>query len=330
MYPDFQHNNSIRVTVLKPGINFAHIIGSHKKLISMKRTLLLLTLFIGGASLSSFAQDANEDSTGTPGDHFSLEGALDLFKQAQSPEEFEKLLNTESNHVNNLDLNGDGDIDYIKVINKKDGDAQVLVLQVPVNENENQDIAVIEIEKNGAESASIQIIGDEDIFGEEVVVEPKGEDEKTPGGPYWSHLDEQPAGVIVNVWLWPSVRFMYAPGYRLWVSPWRWHAYPAWWRPWRPVRWSVFHPYCVRYRPYYAYAPAVRLTYAHRVYSPIRTTSVVVRNRHAVAVNHYRVNRKTTTVVGPRGNRYQRTTTTVRGRNGHVVGRKTSVRRRRG
>ena len=51
-----------------------------------------------------------------PGDNFSLEGALELFKQAESPEHFEELLNKEDHQVNNLDLNEDGDIDYIRVI----------------------------------------------------------------------------------------------------------------------------------------------------------------------------------------------------------------------
>ena len=31
------------------------------------------------------------DSTGLPGDNFSLQGALEMFKKASSPEEFEKL-----------------------------------------------------------------------------------------------------------------------------------------------------------------------------------------------------------------------------------------------
>ena len=51
------------------------------------------------------------DSTGLPGDNFSLQGALQMFQNASSPEEFEKMINTEGNHVNNLDLNGDGEID---------------------------------------------------------------------------------------------------------------------------------------------------------------------------------------------------------------------------
>ena len=71
-------------------------------------------------SLSLSAQNAGPqtDSTGYPGDGFSLEAAVELFKKAQSPEEFEKLLNTEENTVNNLDLNQDGEIDYIRVIDK--------------------------------------------------------------------------------------------------------------------------------------------------------------------------------------------------------------------
>ncbi|MGC4035779.1 MAG: hypothetical protein QM764_07445 [Chitinophagaceae bacterium] len=121
------------------------------------------------------AQDI-PDSTGLPGDNFSLEGALAMFKKASSPEEFEKLINTENNGVNNLDLDGDGNIDYIKVIDKMDGDVHAFVLQVAVSENENQDIAVIELEKNGTSNAQLQIVGDEDIYGEQKIAEPSSDD----------------------------------------------------------------------------------------------------------------------------------------------------------
>src|SRR5258705_1849693 len=117
------------------------------------------------------------DSTGLPGDNFSLQGALQMFQKSSSIEEFEKLINAEDNHVNNLDLNEDGDIDYVRVIDKMDKDVHAFILQVAVSENENQDIAVIELEKTGAENAVIQIAGDEDIYGEQVIVEPDGGDE---------------------------------------------------------------------------------------------------------------------------------------------------------
>ncbi|MFN8338927.1 MAG: hypothetical protein U0T36_07885 [Saprospiraceae bacterium] len=51
----------------------------------------------------------------------SLEGALELFEEANSPEDFEKALNTADYHVNNLDLNDDGETDYIHVNGSNDG-----------------------------------------------------------------------------------------------------------------------------------------------------------------------------------------------------------------
>jgi hypothetical protein len=275
------------------------------------------------------------DSTGLPGDNFSLQGALQMFQQASSIEEFEKLLNTENNHINNLDLNGDGDIDYVKVIDKSDKDAHAFVLQVPVSENENQDIAVIELEKTGDANAVIQIIGDEDIYGEEVIVEPDsgdGNDEKKTkaSGPSYEEFffDEYP--VIVNVWLWPSVRFVYGPVYRPWVSPWRWRHYPTWWRPWRPLRWHAWHPFHRGYHRSFAVVHTHRVIHAHNVYKPFRTSSVSVRSRHSAAVGNYRVTKTRTSVTGPRGNTTTVKKTTVSGPRGNVRGQKTTVKRKRG
>src|ERR1700754_2125459 len=70
------------------------------------------------------------DSTGLPGDNFSLQGALAMFKKAGSPEEFEKLINAEDNGVNNLDLNEDGETDFVRVIDKADKEDHVFILQV--------------------------------------------------------------------------------------------------------------------------------------------------------------------------------------------------------
>ena len=60
-----------------------------------------------------------------PGDNFSLEGALELFKKSSSPEEFERLLNSSDSKVNNLDLNEDGFVDYIKVIDRNDAPTEL-------------------------------------------------------------------------------------------------------------------------------------------------------------------------------------------------------------
>ncbi|MBL7746509.1 MAG: hypothetical protein JNM19_03730 [Chitinophagaceae bacterium] len=306
----------------------------------MKTIKYLFSLAVGAALLTISAQAQNQsgvDSTGLPGDNFSLQGALQMFQNAASPEAFEQAINTEGNRVNNLDLDGDGDIDYVKVVSKMDKDVHAFILQVAISEKETQDIAVIELEKTGKETAVIQIIGDEDIYGEQVIVEPDGGGENARllhddhinnsnlSGPNASFDYEAPA-IVVNVWLWPSVRFIYAPGYRPWVSPWRWHYYPAYWKPWRPYSWQVWNPFRIHYHRPFVVVRTHRVIHAHRIYTPYRSTSVVVRNRHSASVNNYRVTRTRTTVTGPRGKTTTVKRTTVTGPRG---GKATKVKVRR-
>ncbi len=273
------------------------------------------------------------DSTGLPGDDFSLQGALQMFQDAATIEDFEKAINTEGNHVNNLDLNADGEIDYIRVIDKSEKDVHAFVLQVPVSETENQDIAVIELEKTGEANAIIQIIGDEDIYGEQVIVEPDGGGEEAfynfndskLSGPNAGY-DFTTPGIIVNVWLWPSVRFVYGPAYRPWVSPSRWRYYPGWWKPWKPLRWHAWHPFRAHYHRPFAVVRTHRVIHAHRVYTPFRTASVTVRTRHSAAVGKFRVTRTRTSITGPRGKTTTVKKTTVTGPGGRKA---TKVKARR-
>lgn len=302
----------------------------------MKRSMFLiplLALLLFSPVIISAQNQSGADSTGLPGDNFSLQGALQMFKDAATIEDFEKAINTEGNHVNNLDLNEDGETDYITVIEKSENDAHVFILRALVSENESQDVAVIELEKTGAETAVIQIVGDEDIYGEQIIAEPSGDE----GGAYIdftnnSNLSGPNAGfaedmpIVVNVWFWPSVRFVFTPGYRLWVPHWRWHYYPAWWKPWRPLRWHVWHPFRVHFHRPFAIVHTHRVVHAHRVYTPFRTGSVTVRTRHSAAVGNYRVTRTKTRVTGPAGKTTTVKKTTVKGPGG---GKATRVKVRR-
>jgi len=276
------------------------------------------------------AQQTGQDSTGLPGDNFSLQGALDAFEKAASPEDFEKAINTEDNHINNLDLNADGETDYVRVVDMMEDNVHVFVLQVPVSESESQDIAVIELEKTGNESAVIQIVGDEDIYGEEVMIEPEGSNDKSNkkgSGPFMDIYGPD-SYIVVNVWLWPCVRFVYAPAYRPWVSPWRWRYYPTWWHPWRPLRWHVWHPYHHHFHRSYVVVNTRRVVRGPKIYRPVRTTSVTVNRRHGTAIGNYRVKHTRTTVTGPRGHKASVHKTTVRGPKGKAS--RTTVRGSKG
>ena len=256
--------------------------------------LLLLTLWFSTAS----SQENNNDLPEYTGDNFNLEGVLALFKQANSLEEFEKLINEESNNVNNLDLNNDGETDYIVVNDIQENDAHVIVLCTYLSETEKQDIASIGIEKTGNETAILQIEGDSELYAENTIVEPFETDEKiekSKGGPNAPEITT--TDVVVNVWFWPSVRFLYAPGYRVWVSPHRWRFYPRWWKPWKPYKYSVFYSKSVRHRANFHRTKTHRVVIARKVYLPKRSKStVVVHNKRGTTVVHKNKRGKTTVV----------------------------------
>lgn len=255
------------------------------------KTVKLIGLAVAAilSGSAGYAQSVQEqEQAKVAGDNLSLGAALELFKQSSSPEDFERRINAEGNDVNNLDLNGDGEIDYIRVISRKENDAHVFIMQAMLSESENQDIAVIELEKTGKESAMIQIIGDEDIFGEQVIVEPQDEAEDTGMNYVYSKnvhgpLFESPESgsrVAINVWFWPSVRFVYGPAYITWVSPCSWRSRPVWWRPCRPVYYHAYYPRRIYYNRYYPVVHTHRVVRAHQVYVPHRTNNYHQENRY--------------------------------------------------
>jgi hypothetical protein len=269
----------------------------------IKKTVVLLCL---GISNVLFSQ-TKPDSLGLPGDNFDLYGALDAFKKAKTPEDLEKALNAKDNDINNLDLDGDGKVDYVKVIDKKEKDGHTLILQTSVSETETQDVAVIVIEKTGNENAHLQIVGDEDLYGKNYIVEPADEAAKKSGDKkevveddVYSNSDnsnrtsnndntnsynnnDPNTNVVVNVWGWPSVQYMYAPAYVVWNSPWYWGYYPPWWNPWQPIYWHYHYRRAYHYhhgfyhRAYFYRSPGIHSFY----YGRRASSGMVRRNRES-------------------------------------------------
>lgn len=249
----------------------------------MKNYFVSALLILG--ITTAFAQQ--NDTPEYSGENFSLEGALSMLKKANSIEEFETLINKESNDVNNLDLNDDEETDYVTVEDIVEENKHVLVLSALLNEKEKQDVATIVIEKTGNEEAQLQIFGDEDLYAENTIAEPFDVNEKMDSGKNGPAIPELiTTRIVVNVWFWPSIRFIYAPGYRVWISPFRWAMYPRWWKPWRPIRHTVFVTRCHVHKTYIHRTPTRRVV-VHKSYAPRRHSSTtVVKNRRGTTVVH--------------------------------------------
>ncbi|MCB9267192.1 MAG: hypothetical protein H6558_19380 [Lewinellaceae bacterium] len=219
--------------------------------------------------------------TGYEGDFFSLEGALELFRQSYSLRDFERKLNTQENWVNNLDLDYDGRIDYIRVEHRRQGNFHAIILQALVDRYDVQDVAVIEIEIIGRREAVLQIVGDEGLYGEDVIVEPVEGYSDSRGG---YHSDY---GDYVNVYYWKPVQYILGRQYVVYVSPYRWHYYPSWWRPWVQCTWSVFSPRIVIYHRHFHIVHRHRVVRVHNFYRPYRSYShVVVQRTNKVREKH--------------------------------------------
>lgn len=231
-------------------------------------------LFLLGVTV--VAQDNTAERLNLPGDNLNLYAVMKLFQDSETLEGFEKNLNAEDTKINNLDLNGDDKIDYIKVIDNVNGIDHTIVLQVAVNDKENQDVAVFTVHKDADNNVQIQLIGDEELYGKDYIIEPSYADNtpagETPNPGYTTNsrtVDGKTVTVVktsyVEVQTWPVVRYIYMPTYVRWHSPWYWGYYPSYWNPWRPYYWDYYYGYQSNWNRYYYrhYRPAHVIRYAH-------------------------------------------------------------------
>ena len=181
-------------------------------------------------STSVFGQDS--DSTGQD---FDLDALLGVIQTVDDFEALEKAINDSTNELNNLDLDGDGIVDYVLIQEEADGDAHVAFLRVAMAEDEYQDIATIEMEKLSSTTASFQIVGDVDLYGEDYIIEPddgivdiseSDVEQGGKGGP--SYFDVFAVRITICVGV-------YRPGYRVYVSPYGFMVVPAWYHPYRRI-----------------------------------------------------------------------------------------------
>ena len=219
----------------------------------MKRFLIISILAaIAAVATAKMPQDYPEEYLGLPGDNFNLYAVMKLFQESETLEGFERSLNDENSRINNLDLNNDNYIDYIKVIDYPDGDDHTIVLQAVLDRNESQDVAVFTVQRFRDGTVQIQLVGDEALYGRNYIIEPYYAETPNPG--YTGKARTVVRTTYVEVSAWPVVRYIYMPNYVVWRSSWYWGYYPVYWRPWRPYYWHYYYGYHYHWYPqYYGY-----------------------------------------------------------------------------
>ncbi len=256
----------------------------------MKKCLLpCLVVVMCSCSLPAFTQSKTDTaSLGMAGDNLDLYAVLDLFLKSKTIEGFEKSLNEQKTGINNLDLDLDKKVDFIKVVTKKDGDSYTFILQDAVSKTETQDVAVILVNRDKDKKINVQIVGDEDLYGKDYVIEPKTQ--PTPAvtaNPAYAGTDpakDVPASTTtVVVQQAPIVQYVYSPAYV----------------PYYPPYYYGYHP------PYFAMATVLAVGiyrhnnwYHHGGYYGGHYgggNTVIINNRNQI--NHYNNSRNTSNRV---------------------------------
>jgi hypothetical protein len=158
----------------------------------------------GGSERSNNVQVNVQSTVVNASDGLDLQSVGELAGKAKDAEALEELLNQKGS-VNNLDLDEDDKVDYIKVTSDDQGEIRVLVLTAVLSTSgEEQDVATIEIEKTSSGETDVQLHGNEQIYGD-------------------NHYHRNHYGVGDYL----MARWLYGPRYRPYLSPFGFGYYPG-------------------------------------------------------------------------------------------------------
>jgi hypothetical protein len=196
--------------------------------------------------------DKEPTALGLPGDNLDLYAVLALFQKSKTIEEFEKSLNSEKEGINNLDLNNDKKIDFIKVVTKKEKDNFTFILQDAVSKSETQDVAVILVSKDKDEKYSVQIVGDKELYGKDYIVEPIAASGSTvTPNPAYTGTKPVTTNQTVVVAASPVIVYLYSPIYVPYTPPYYYGFYPPYFNPWAPLFFAAYYHHNYYHHAYY-------------------------------------------------------------------------------
>ncbi|MAU27241.1 MAG: hypothetical protein CMH48_03870 [Muricauda sp.] len=184
---------------------------------NIKRTFTSLFLFVAAIAVTH-AQDVTtvEASSEDISENLNLEAVASVFGDAKDLEDFEKRLNDPEIQISNLDLNEDGYVDYLRVMETSENDTHLIAIQAVLGEDIYQDVATIEVEKDG-DNTRVQVVGDVYLYGPNYIVEP-----------VYVHRP------LIFAWFW-------GPYYRPYRSVFYWGFYPKHFHFWKPFHVHHYH-----------------------------------------------------------------------------------------
>ncbi|MGB5243833.1 MAG: hypothetical protein WBN50_09470 [Lutimonas sp.] len=179
---------------------------------------ILFTVFFFSFAIS-YAQDVTtiEAANADISDNLDLEAVASIFGESKDIEDFERRLNDPKIQINNLDLNNDGEVDFLRVMESASGNVHTISIESVLGKDQYQQVATIDVVKDKSNKTQVQVVGNVDMYGPNYYI--------------------NPVYPVVPVFF----TFFWMATYHPWHSPWYWGYHPPYWNPWRP-----YSPYAYR------------------------------------------------------------------------------------
>lgn len=185
----------------------------------MKTKFILFTMFLmfQASFLSAQTAYAVATSSSDLSENLDLEAIANIFGRSTSLRDFESQINDYRNGISNLDLNNDGYVDYLRVVESYQNRVRVVLIQAVLGPDEFQDVATIYVVGTNYSNTVVQIVGNPYIYGPDYVIQPS----YGFAPPLYSYF-------------WNRLEFYY-------FSPYYWGYYPSYYRYHRIMRPMMFN-----------------------------------------------------------------------------------------
>ncbi|MBQ0034250.1 MAG: hypothetical protein KBS77_03045 [Bacteroidales bacterium] len=195
--------------------------------------------------------------------YLDLQAVAAAYAQSNTVEEFETILNSYEYMISNLDLNGDGYVDYLRVMETRNGYNHLYVIQAVLAQNIYQDVATLVVEGMNSMYANpyVQVIGNPYIYGNNYIIEPV---------------------FVRRPPLFDRYRRYYY-NYTCWSSPYYYTHFPPYYHYCAPRHYSHYHSYVNTYMSNHKYCHQVNYTEVHHYVHYVNDTKPVSKNDYAVA-----------------------------------------------
>lgn len=160
--------------------------------------------------------------------YLDLNAVAAAFAEARNVSEFERILNSSKYMINNLDLNRDGWIDYLRVIETHRGVYHTFLIQACLAPSVYQDVATL-IAEHRPNALYVEVVGDRWLYGPNYIVRPFFI--KRP--PLWDVFGR--------------------PSYAAWASPYYYDYWPSYYQKPKPIYLNHYQAYVKTYMTNHQY-----------------------------------------------------------------------------